>query len=140
LHKLVDIHHTDYNDLHHSALPPHVRQSRTIYSADLRRTRGAEQNAGPASGFEVLFVGFGGQLVQQQWTDAAATVAFEELEPVLPFPAPCRPWEPGRWWSATTMRTLPPVPTSCAQLLVLDRDPTSPASPGGPCGCYGTGL
>ncbi|WP_445398779.1 TnsA-like heteromeric transposase endonuclease subunit [Streptomyces sp. LE64] len=77
------------------------------------------------SGFEAVFLDPVGQAVQQRWTDAAVTVAFEELPPVSAFPViPGRRWGPGQWWSATTGRHVAAGSNAMrAQLMVLDRDP-----------------
>ncbi|WP_237307767.1 TnsA-like heteromeric transposase endonuclease subunit [Streptomyces alboflavus] len=64
-------------------------------------------------------------MVQQRWTDAAAAVAFEELDPVSVFPVvPGRRWGPGLWWSATTEGHMASGSNAVrVQLMVLDRDP-----------------
>ncbi|MFF0143072.1 TnsA-like heteromeric transposase endonuclease subunit [Streptomyces sp. NPDC005227] len=86
------------------------------------------------TGFEACFLDPLGHSVQQRWTDAVLTVAFEDLPTVSAFPTvPGRRWGPGLWWSATTgghvaagsnaMRT---------QLMILDRDPHVVALAGRP--------
>ncbi|MEU1676825.1 TnsA-like heteromeric transposase endonuclease subunit [Streptomyces roseifaciens] len=64
-------------------------------------------------------------MVQQRWAEAAAAVAFEELDPVSAFPVvPGRRWGPGLWWSATTGAHVASGSNAMrVQLMVLDRDP-----------------
>ncbi len=75
-------------------------------------------------GFEAVFLDPEGQMVQQRWTDAAMTVAFENLPPVSAFPVvPERHWGPGFWWSATTGRHVAAGSNAMrVQLMVLDGD------------------
>jgi len=98
---------------HHAEVPA------GLPAADQGGYRAAEPDS-----VEALFAPSGGTPVQRRWLEAAASVRFEDLQPVAPFPTvPGRRWGPGWWWSATRKgHVAHGSQAMCLQLMVLDRD------------------